>query len=143
MERPAVLTINPVHKDSRGSIFDILEGKKIRHVGLITSRKGAVRGNHYHKKSTQYTFILKGTVRFFRKDLRAKAGEIVSFVLRPGDLAIDPPRVAHAVVDLEDCEFLDLTDVSREDDGYEYDTVPCQITRRPRPKRGRARRRPL
>ena len=33
---------------------------------IITSKKGAVRGNHFHKESTQYTFIVKGKFRLYR-----------------------------------------------------------------------------
>ena len=37
-------------KDKRGSISDIFYKKNINHVAIIKSKKGALRGNHYHKK---------------------------------------------------------------------------------------------
>ena len=51
-----------VYEDERGGIIDIVEDIKIDSVTLITSKKGARRGDHYHKKSVQYTFVLKGTL---------------------------------------------------------------------------------
>src|SRR6187401_2192900 len=107
MEMSSISQIKPVFEDQRGTIADLLEGKGIQHVGLIVSRKGAVRGNHYHKIATQYAYILKGKVEYYRKDLRRDGAPVEKFVLGPGALMIEPPNVVHAVVALEDTEFLD------------------------------------
>lgn len=128
MQQPTITQIKPVFEDHRGTIADLVEGKGIQHVGLIVSKKGAVRGNHYHKKATQYTYILKGKVEYYRKDLRVASAQVEKFVVGPGTLSIEPPQVAHALVALEDTEFLDMTDVSREDKAYDADTFRIQIT---------------
>ncbi len=128
MEQPSINQIKPVFEDHRGTIADLVEGKNLQHVGLIVSKKGAVRGNHYHKKATQYTYILKGKVEYYRKDLRVESSVVERFVVGPGTLSIEPPQVAHALVALEDTEFLDMTDVSRDKNGYDADTFKIQIT---------------
>ena len=46
-------------KDKRGSIKDIFYKKKINHVAIIKSRAGGRRGDHYHKKTTQWMLIPK------------------------------------------------------------------------------------
>ena len=38
-----------VFEDARGQIIDILENEPIECVTIISSKKGMVRGNHYHK----------------------------------------------------------------------------------------------
>ena len=50
MKEVIVKHIEPVHEDERGIIMDILEDETILHIGLITSKKGCIRGNHYHNK---------------------------------------------------------------------------------------------
>ena len=40
-------------KDDRGTIIDLLEKENINAVTFIAFNKGAVRGNHFHKKTVQ------------------------------------------------------------------------------------------
>ena len=47
-------------KDKRGFILDIFVGKPKDHCTLVTFKRNSIRGNHFHKKSTQYSFILEG-----------------------------------------------------------------------------------
>ena len=54
-----------VFVDDRGEITDIAENVPFNSLTLITSSKGAVRGNHYHKRTTQYTYIIEGTCRYY------------------------------------------------------------------------------
>jgi dTDP-4-dehydrorhamnose 3,5-epimerase-like enzyme len=44
--------------DKRGFIVDILYNTKINHVALIKSNKKSIRGNHFHKKTIQYKYVL-------------------------------------------------------------------------------------
>lgn len=118
--------LKPQFTDERGSIFDLIE-EQVGHVGLITSNKGAVRGKHYHKKSTQFTFLLSGKMEFFTKDLRHNDSKIKLIILEPYDLIVTPPNVAHAMRALENCVFLDCTTESRGEKGYEEDTVRIEM----------------
>jgi hypothetical protein len=52
-----VIRVKPAVADRRGTITDVLDGIPVECVTLVTSNKGAVRGNHYHKKTTQYTYV--------------------------------------------------------------------------------------
>ena len=47
-------------KDNRGEIIDIFQGIKFEHATIVTFKKGAVRGNHFHKKSIQFSLIIDG-----------------------------------------------------------------------------------
>ena len=117
-----VVKIKAAFEDIRGSIFDIIEGE-VRHVGIIKSKVGSVRARHYHKKSTQYTFIISGKVEFFEKKLHEKNAKMEKVILGPFDLVITPPGIYHAIKCIEDCIFLDMTSESRVGNGYEEDTV--------------------
>ena len=54
-------------EDSRGYILDILYSQNFNHATIIYSKKGSIRGNHYHKKTTQITFVLSGEVKYYYK----------------------------------------------------------------------------
>jgi quercetin dioxygenase-like cupin family protein len=119
--------LKAVYSDGRGDIWDVLEGFPARHIGYIVSRKGAVRGNHFHWKATQYLFLLKGTAEWATKDIDDKKAPPKISIIEAGDLAIISPGIAHAFRALEDCECLDITDVSREDNGYEKDIFRVEL----------------
>jgi len=106
-------------EDERGRITDVLENETIEHVTLISSKKGAIRGNHYHKESVQYTFVLKGSLKLLTQ---MPGGEVETAIIGPGDLAFTPPMEKHALVALEDSEFLILTRGPRGGQNYEKDT---------------------
>ncbi|MFA5129336.1 MAG: cupin domain-containing protein [Patescibacteria group bacterium] len=61
MQGVTVAKINPMFEDDRGKIFDLFE-EPVHHVGLITFTEGAVRAKHYHKQSTQYSYVLDGVI---------------------------------------------------------------------------------
>src|SRR3989344_8174285 len=110
----------PVFSDARGDIFDIAEGT-IGHVGMVTFAKGASRGKHYHKDSSQYSCVISGTLKFTVSDI--DGGNSREYVLEKGALSTIPPRVIHMYEALSDAVMLDLTTLARTNDGYEKDTV--------------------
>jgi len=108
-----------VFEDERGRIMDILEKEKIGHVALLTSKKGSIRGNHYHKKSVQYDFLLKGKIKHFSQ---MPGEEVKTSIIKPNDLVINYPMEKHALVALEDSELLVLATGIRTGGNYEKDT---------------------
>ncbi len=118
--------ISPVFTDERGTISDILE-TTINHIGLITSKKGSIRGKHYHKKSTQYIFVISGKLESFTKDMNVENSKVESHILVPGDLETVSPMLAHAHKALEDSVFLNFTTESRKESGYEDDTIRVEM----------------
>ena len=61
-----------VFKDKRGLIADVIYNNQINHIAYITTNKNGIRGNHYHKKTTQYTFVLDGRIKYYHKNKSAK-----------------------------------------------------------------------
>ena len=95
-------------------------GKEIiEYATIILSKKGAVRGNHYHKKSIQYTYVLSGKLRVVTQ---MPGGKIERKVAKAGDLIFSPPMERHTLVALENTEFLVLTKGPRGGEAYETDT---------------------
>jgi quercetin dioxygenase-like cupin family protein len=110
-------------KDARGAILDILDDVNINSVTLITNKKGAVRANHFHKKTVQYTFVLSGRVKYVGKG----PGGRKTSVLKAGDLAVSPPNESHATQALSDATFLALSCGPRHGLNYEADTFRLAV----------------
>src|SRR3989339_628586 len=107
-----------VFQDARGRIIDVLEKEVIEYITIITSKKGAVRGNHYHKKSIQYAYILSGKIKLVTQ---MPGKKIKKKIIKPGDLVINIPTERHTLVALEDSEFIVLTRGPRGGGNYEND----------------------
>jgi len=116
--------IDPAFCDERGCITDVLD-KPVSHIGHITFAKGAERAKHYHKESTQYDFILSGRIRLIV--CLPDGSDREEHILEQGMATEVPPGVVHAYVAEEDSSMIDITTLSREDDGYEDDTIRVEL----------------
>ena len=109
------------YEDERGVIQDILG--PVDSVTHITTRAGAVRGNHIHYRTTQHTWVLSGRLLIVTDDGRQQDKRVYS----RGDMAIEKPSVAHAWLALEDTEVLVFTKGPRSGEGYESDTERLKV----------------
>jgi|TARA_B110000438_G_C15663474_1_gene585025 quercetin dioxygenase-like cupin family protein len=105
--------------DDRGEIVDILVNEPIEFVTMITSKAGSVRGNHYHKKTFQWIYMLSGKIRVCAQSEGSSLKELIIFT---GDLILNAPLEQHAFEALEDSKFLVFTRGPRGGDNYEDDT---------------------
>ena len=106
-------------EDSRGAIRDILVKEKIDFVTIIFNKKNSVRGNHYHKKTVQYLYVLEGSILVASK---FEGKEIEKKILTEGDLLLNEPFEWHAIKSIEDSKLLILTRGLRGGNDYEADT---------------------
>ena len=113
------------YEDERGKIIDIIENKIIEHITIISSKKDSIRGDHYHKESIQYNYILKGRLKL----LTQMQGEKMQInILESGDLILNPPMERHALIALEDSEILVMTRGPRGGKNYEQDTFRLGVS---------------
>lgn len=119
--------IQPAFKDKRGMIIDILEDKDIKHIGLIISSSGSIRGNHYHKEATQWTYVIDGKIKLHFRDMKKKDSQVDHLIMGSGDIIELPPFTIHTIEALEKSTLLILTNKSRKDNSYEYDTFRIKI----------------
>jgi quercetin dioxygenase-like cupin family protein len=102
-----------IHRDKRGSIKDLIV-KKGASVTYITFKKGAIRGNHYHKETIQHDFILSGK-------LLCAAGNKQERVEK-GELITHEAKIPHAYEALEDSEMVSICFGKRVGEDYSKDT---------------------
>lgn len=105
--------------DERGVIQDLLV-EPVDSVTRIHTVKGAVRGNHVHHRTTQWTYILSGSLLVVSGDSETVAG--------PGDMLIDLPGVPHAWKALVDTDVLVFTQGPRSGANYESDTDRLEVS---------------
>ena len=95
-------------EDERGAIEDLAPG-----ITRIFTKKGAVRGNHYHRQTSQLTVVISGHLLM--------ANDMREWDLRQGKTAYEPAGSPHAWRAAEDTDCLVITWGPRADD-YESDT---------------------
>ena len=107
------------HQDGRGVIIDLLEKKKINAITFITQKKGMVRGNHFHKKTIQWNYLIKGKIKLIAQKKNKRVREII---LSKGDLVITSSNESHAIKAIKYSEYLVFTQGPRGGKEYEKDT---------------------
>tara|TARA_B100000029_G_C17539590_1_gene946153 strand:- start:62 stop:436 length:375 start_codon:yes stop_codon:yes gene_type:complete len=113
------LKIKISFRDNRGLIIDLLEKKKINAITYITQRKGKIRGNHFHKKTIQWNYLIKGKIKIVAKKFNKT---IKKRILSKGDLVVTEAKESHAIIALKDSEYLVFTQGPRGGKEYENDT---------------------
>jgi len=109
----------PDFVDERGEVTDIVYGIDVNSITVITCKKGSVRGNHYHKKTTQYTYVLSGKFELF---IQNGGEDVQSKIIEKGDLVLSPPNEKHAFKALENSMLIACCDGPRAGKQYEEDT---------------------
>lgn len=122
-----------LHEDERGKIADIFYKKNIQHVAIVSSKKGALRGDHYHKHTVQHMLITKGALEYWYKPVDSDKFAKCE-VLRVGDIKTTGPNEIHALRIIEDNEFIVFTDGVRGGKDYESDTFRVTPSLIPREK---------
>ena len=111
-------------EDGRGTIRDLLI-EPIDGVTLIHTHARGVRGNHFHKFTTQWTFLVSGRLRVKTQHLFDDPG--AEDVLEAGETMVSPPDEAHAWEALEDSVCVVFTSGIRTGTNYEQDTFRLKV----------------
>lgn len=112
-------------KDRRGAIIDIFTNQPKDHCTLVTFNKLAIRGNHFHKKSTQYSFVISGKLKMLTAKVDKKGllvGKIKEDIVGSNTLIEHKPYSAHAFKALKKSNLLAFVNGKRGGKNYEKDT---------------------
>ncbi len=123
-EEPLVPLEDP-YVDARGAIQNLVHGRMGSAV-LITSKKGAVRANHYHKTDWHYCYVHSGAIEYFHRPVGSTDPPEVLHI-STGQMFFTPPMVEHAMRFPEDTVFLTLSRNPRSHDAYESDLVRVDL----------------
>ena len=104
--------------DSRGKISNHELPEPINLIGLIDSKKGTTRANHYHPIQEQKCLVTKGQFIEVFQDILNNNSPKITQVVNEGQLSVIKPNVAHTMVFSKDTVFLNLVRGEREHDNY-------------------------
>jgi len=117
--KTGLVKLDESHKDDRGYIQSLVNFP-MKNLSLISSKKGAVRSNHYHITDWHYMYVLSGSFDYYYRptntDDKLKIVRVVA-----GEMVFTPPMEDHATVFLEDCDLLAMSRNPRDQKAYEED----------------------
>ena len=104
--------------DQRGAISNHELTEPINLIGLINSKKGTIRANHYHPQQEQKCLFTKGQIIEIFQDIVNPNAPKITQVVNAGQLSIIKPNVAHTMVFTKDTTFLNLVRGERDHENY-------------------------
>jgi len=104
--------------DDRGVISNHELTEPINLIGMIDSKKGTIRANHYHPQQEQKCLFTKGQIIEIFQDIVNPNAPKITQVVNAGQLSIIKPNVAHTMVFTKDTTFLNLVRGERDHENY-------------------------
>ncbi len=104
--------------DDRGTISNHELTEPINLIGLIDSKKGTIRANHYHPQQEQKCLFTKGQIIEIFQDIINPNAPKITQVVNAGQLSIIKPNIAHTMVFTKDTTFLNLVRGERDHENY-------------------------
>ena len=104
--------------DERGKISNHELTEPINLIGLIDSKKGTIRANHFHPQQEQKCLFTKGQIIEVYQDLLNKNSPKITQVVNTGQLSVIKPNVAHTMIFTKDTTFLNLVRGERDHKNY-------------------------
>ena len=98
-----------VNRDDRGGMIGVVNSGEWREVNYVTTKQGAVRGNHYHKRCRELVFVIEGRVHVTLSNARA-SDERRQLTLVSGEGVVLDPYTLHAMTYEEDTTQISLLD---------------------------------
>ena len=107
-----------IFADKRGKISNHELTEPINLIGLIDSKKGTIRANHYHPQQEQKCLFTKGQIIEIYQDIINPDSPKITQVVNEGQLSVIKPNVAHTMVFTKDTTFLNLVRGERDHENY-------------------------
>ena len=104
--------------DDRGVISNHELTEPINLIGMIKSKKGTIRANHYHPQQEQKCLFTKGQIIEVFQDIINPNAPKITQVVNEGQLSIIKPNVAHTMLFTKDTTFLNLVRGERDHENY-------------------------
>ena len=120
-----LVTLEKPFADARGEIRPLVD-LDMKSAVYITSAKGTVRANHYHKTDWHFCYVVKGCIEYYHRP-HGSEDEPEKIVVNAGQMVFTPPMVDHAMVFPEDTEFVTLGRNPRDQASYEADVERIRL----------------
>ena len=126
--KEGMVELDTPHTDDRGYIQSLVNFP-MKNISLISSKKGALRSNHYHLTDWHYMYVLSGSFDYYFKPTDSNE-EIQCVRVKVGEMIFTPPMEDHATFFLEDCNLLAMSRNPRDQKAYEEDVRRVSLIER-------------
>jgi quercetin dioxygenase-like cupin family protein len=116
-----VVPLPPPFADGRGEILPLVD-VPMKSCVLISSKRGSVRANHYHRTDWHYCYVLSGRIDYYHRPVGSNAAP-EKVTVSSGQMFFTGPMIEHAMAFPEDTVFLAFGRNSRAQEVYEADVV--------------------
>jgi mannose-6-phosphate isomerase-like protein (cupin superfamily) len=97
------------HNDKRGTFRGIINSGRWEEANFISTRKGEVRGGHYHKVTEELFYIINGKISIVISNLDGE--KIKSFEVSEGDIFMVEPFEVHTFKCEEDSSWINFLSI--------------------------------
>jgi hypothetical protein len=112
----------PKHTDARGTIQMVLESCRVGSISIIDSAPETTRASHYHKKDGHTILVNEGQIFLYERPAYSEETPKL-LILNKGDYHYTGPMVEHEMFFPCHTSFWCFSDLPRDSDSYEGDTV--------------------
>ena len=119
--REVIVPLEKAFADARGAIQPLVD-LPMESCVLISSKKGAVRANHYHRTDWHFCYVMSGSIDYYERP-HGSTEAPTKVRVKTGELFFTGPMVEHMMAFPEDTVFLTLGRNSRTQEAYEADVV--------------------
>ena len=117
--KTGLVELDEPHTDDRGYIQSLVNFP-MKNISLISSKKDAIRSNHYHLTDWHYMYVLSGSFDYYYRPTNSDE-ELQCVRVKVGEMIFTPPMEDHATFFLEDCNLLAMSRNPRDQKAYEED----------------------
>jgi dTDP-4-dehydrorhamnose 3,5-epimerase-like enzyme len=122
-----ILTLEDAFIDERGSIQPLVD-LPMKSCVIISSKKGSIRANHYHKTDWHFCYVISGEIEYHYRPHGSDSSKKIKKI-KEGELFFTPPMEDHAMVFTKDTVFLTLGRNSRKQEIYEEDIEKVELVK--------------
>jgi dTDP-4-dehydrorhamnose 3,5-epimerase-like enzyme len=116
-----IVSASHTHEDERGKIENFL-ARPLGSYAVISSKKGTVRAEHWHKADWHFCHVVRGQILYFERPVGSDMLPAMTRVTE-GQMFFTGPNVEHSMLFVEDTVFTCMGKLTREQDSYEHDLV--------------------
>jgi UDP-2-acetamido-2,6-beta-L-arabino-hexul-4-ose reductase len=116
--------------DKRGNLVENTEENIMlssRHFFISKSIPGVIRGNHYHKRKTEYFIIVQGKCLIVVEDINSRSKESLEISDSDNLAVLMEPKKAHAIKNIGKNQLILLALVNEKLDHENPDTYPYRV----------------
>tara|TARA_B110000003_G_C16223526_1_gene368330 strand:- start:24 stop:398 length:375 start_codon:yes stop_codon:yes gene_type:complete len=108
--------------DNRGNIYGIINQLNWQEINIISSRKGSVRGGHYHKKTIELFFIIEGEIEIKAEEINEDGdiGHQKEYIVKANDIFIIEPYIIHEFKAIENCKWINALSIKHDNENPDF-----------------------